>query len=121
MAGVVKINRLELPSISSPGQCTWSSARTYQRALLASGDIRHGRLYSWALSVVVNLVAICSGKNEGCEAAALRLNHSLFFMPQTIRPTRSRQEHDPVASSRSALFPLAPPPDVTTILDPDWP
>ncbi|KAJ1169154.1 hypothetical protein NDU88_001060 [Pleurodeles waltl] len=52
----------------------------------------------------------CSGKNEGCEAAALRLNHSLFFMPQTIRPTRSRQEHDPVASSRSALSPLAPPP-----------
>ncbi|KAJ1082296.1 hypothetical protein NDU88_002464 [Pleurodeles waltl] len=52
----------------------------------------------------------CSGKNEGCEAAALHLDHSLFFMPQTIRPTRSRQEHDPVASSRSALSPLAPPP-----------
>ncbi|KAJ1192270.1 hypothetical protein NDU88_001582 [Pleurodeles waltl] len=67
------------PASAYREQCTWSSAGRHQRAPLTSGTIRHGGLHSWAMLEAVTLVAICSGKNEGCEAAALCSNRSLFF------------------------------------------
>ncbi|KAJ1096435.1 hypothetical protein NDU88_001577 [Pleurodeles waltl] len=106
---------MELPASAHHRYCMWSSVKRYQRASLASRDIRYGGLHSWALLEAVTLVAICSGKYEGCEAAALRLN-ILYYLATSNKAHEDRRARNSRASSRPALLSVAPPPDVTTVL-----
>ncbi|KAJ1197461.1 hypothetical protein NDU88_001319 [Pleurodeles waltl] len=64
---------------------------------------------------------LTGGMNEGCEAAVLRLNHSLF-----LHATNNKAHEEPARTRAGRVFALrslllGPPTDVTTILDPDWP